>query len=829
MNSLAFSLRALRRDWRSGELRIVSVALVIAVTCVTAVGFFTDRVHQVMRSQASELLAADLVLTSPDSIRAERLARAQGNALQTASTLSFRSVALANEKMQLVEVKAVSTTYPLRGQLRVAAELFAPDQPTDKTPDRNEAWVNARLLQVLDVSIGEVISLGEARFKVGQVLTYEPDRGGDLFSIAPRLLMNIEDVPSTRLIQAGSRVRHKLLVAGTPKNVEAFQRWLAPRLAANERLLTLKEGRPALRAAIERAESFLGLAALVSVFLAGVAVAMAARRYAQRHLDTSAIMRCLGATQKVIVKIFVWEMTALGLIASLTGCLLGYAAHMVLAQILGGLLAAELPAASLRPALVGLPVGMIVLIGFALPPILALRHVPPTRVLRRDLGAMPPRSVTVYGLAFAAMAPLMAWQARDLHLLAYVAGGTIITLVVLGLAAYMLVKTLNHLRHRVGVAWRFGLANIARRARASAAQIVAFGLGIMALLLLSVVRSDLLEGWRHTVPEAAPNHFLINIQPDQVDALQKFLHTHGVNTPGLYPMVRARLTAINGRALSPQALTDPHARRHAAREFNLSWAATLQPDNRVIAGRWWSSEDHGRSLISFEEGLAETLGITLGDVLTYSVAGNDVTVTVTNLRAVEWDSFNVNFFTILPPGVLEEYPATYITSFYVSTENKRILAPMVKQFPNVTVLDVDALMTKVRQVMDRVSLAVEYVFLFTVLAGLAVLYAAIQATQDERRYESALLRTLGAGRRQMLSSLVAEFVTLGLLAGTLAGLSASLLGYILAEYVFHLDYHVNPWVWLVGLTGGALGIGIAGTLGTRSALRQPPAKTLREV
>ncbi|MFQ6022731.1 MAG: ABC transporter permease [Acidiferrobacterales bacterium] len=829
INSLAFSLRALRRDWRSGELRILSIALLIAVGSVTAVGFFTDRVRQVMAQQASELLAADLVLASSDPIDVDRIKRAQVDALQTAPTLSFRSIALAGEKTQLVEVKAVGTGYPLRGMLRISAQPFVPDQPTRLIPGRGKVWVDVRLLQVLDISIGQRINLGEMTFTVTRVLTYEPDRGGDLFSIAPRLLMNITDVPATRLIQAGSRVRHKLLLAGERKNIQAFRRWLAPRLTAAERLVTLKEGRPALRAALERAESFLGLAALVSVFLAGVAIAMAARRYAQRHLDTSAIMRCLGATQGTIIKVFTWEMAVLGLGTSLIGCALGYGAHAVLAEILAGLLAATLPPPSLRPAFIGLPIGMIVVAAFALPPLLALRQVSPARVLRRDLGPMPPRSLTVYSVAIVTMTLLIAWQARDLKLIIYVIGGTLTTVAALGLVAYVLVTVLKRLRRQVGVAWRFGLANITRRAQASAAQVVAFGLGIMVLLLLTIVRSDLLEGWRRTIPQQAPNHFLINIQPDQVEALRAFLDSHNVSAPGLYPMVRARLTAINKQPVSPTMFADPHARRHAHREFNLSWASQLQTDNRVVAGRWWTPEEHGGPMISFEQGLAETLGIKIGDVLTYNIAGSEINVEVTNLRAVDWDTLNVNFFTIVPPGVLNGFPATYITSVYLPTEGKRVLAPMVKQFPNVTVLDIEALMTKVRHIMDRVSLAVEYVFIFTLLAGLAVLYAAIQATQDERRYESAVLRTLGARHQQMLSSLIAEFVALGLLAGTLAGLSASVLGYLLAEHVFHLDYHLNPWVWLLGLVGGAVGIGVAGTLGTRSALYQPPTKTLREV
>ncbi|MFQ5546462.1 MAG: ABC transporter permease, partial [Acidiferrobacterales bacterium] len=500
INTLAFSLRSLRRDWRSGELRILAIAVVIAVASMTAVGFFTDRARQAMGQQAGELLAADLVLTSSNPIGSDRIAYARTSALRTAQTLNFRSVVIADDKMQLVEVKAVSADYPLRGSLRIAPERFVPDGTTSLTPARGEVWVNADLLQKLNVHVGDVINLGEAGFSIAKVLTYEPDRGGELFNIAPRVMMNIEDVPSTQLLQPGSRARHMLLVAGIDDGVRAYRAWLISRLNPNERLVTLEDGRPELRAALERAQRFLGLASLVSVFLAGVAMAMAARRYTQRHLDTSAIMRCLGATQRTIIKIFTWEMFWIGLAASLIGCLVGYVAQTGLALILAGLVATELPLPSLRPALVGLPLGLAVLMGFALPPLLALKHVPPTRVLRRQATTPVPRNMATYALAFLTMTGLISWHARDLELLAYVLGGAVGTVMVLGITAYLLVKLLNGLRGRVGVAWRFGFANISRRARVSAAQIVAFGLGIMVLLLLSLVRGDLLEGWRQTIP-----------------------------------------------------------------------------------------------------------------------------------------------------------------------------------------------------------------------------------------------------------------------------------------------------------------------------------------
>lgn len=826
---LALALRSLRRDWRSGELRIVSVALAIAVGALTAVGFFTDRVEQAIERQGAELLAADLVLLSSEPIVAEHASRAEQQGLGTARTLSFRSVVLRGEETRLVEVKAVSAAYPLRGRLRVAPQPFAADAVTALTPARGETWVNASLLQELGLQVGEPLRLGRARLRISQVLTYEPDRGGELFSIAPRLLMNIEDVPATGLVQPGSRVRYRLLVAGERAAVARFRGWLEQRLGLNERLQTLEEGRPELRAALERARQFLGLAALVSVLLAGVAIAMAARRHAERHIDAAAIMRCLGATQRSIVAIFTGEALVLALAASLVGCALGYTAHWALARILSGFVAGELPAASLRPLLLGVPLGMVVLAGFALPPLLALRNVPPVRVLRRDLAGGSTGAISSYAAAFLTMTALIAWQARDLKLFAWVAGGTIASLLTLAAAALALILLTRRLRTRVGVAWRFGLANISRRARTSAAQIVAFGVGIMVLLLLSIVRGDLLEGWRKTIPEDAPNHFLINIQLDQVAAVREFLAARGIISPTLHPMVRARLVAINDKAVAPEEYGDARTRRLAQREFNLSWAAELRSDNRVVAGRWWSAAEHGTPLISFEQGLAERLGIELGDRLTYNVAGRELSLRVANLRSVDWDTFNVNFFTILPPGVLESYPASYVTSFHVAADERPVLSALVRAFPNVTVVDVDALMSKVREIMARASAAVEYVFLFTTIAGLAVLYAAIQATQDERRYESAVLRVLGAGRRQLLRALTAEFVALGMLAGTVAGIAATVLGYVLATHVFHIYYRFDPWIWVVGWLGGALGIGVAGVLGTCRVLRQPPARTLREV
>lgn len=825
---LSLSWRMLWRDWRSGELRIVTLALIIAVTSVTAVGFFIDRVDRGMQQQAGELIGADLVVTSSRPLTPMIEKQAQQRHLQTAHTMAFRSVALSGERPQLVEVKAVSEGYPFRGALRTSSAAFADEVVEKAIPSRLEVWVEPRLLQLLEIAVGDRLQLGAASFTISRVLSYEPDRGGDMFSVAPRVLMNKADIPATQLIQVGALVKYRLLIAGQEEAIRNFRKLVEKQLQVGESLLTIEEGRPELRSALDRAQRFLGLAALISVLLAGVAVATSARRFAHRHLDTSAILRCVGATQAMVIRLFSLEMLWLALMASSIGVILGLLTQAGISQILGQLLLTELPAPSAQPLLLGYATGIILLLGFALPPMLVLRHVPPLRVLRRDQGGKAVSGLLVYAAVILSMGVLLYWQIGDLRLVVYVLGGMAITLLLLAVAAYILIRLLNRLRQRVGVSWRFGLANIARRPVTSVIQIVAFGLGIMALLLLSTVRTDLLRDWRDSLPTDAPNHFLINVQHDQVSRIQEFFRQQGTVKPRLYPMVRARLLRINNHMVSMDDYQSERGKHLVTREFNLSWAAEPQVDNNIVAGRWWQPAEQGQALMSLEHKIAKTLGIKLHDNIAFDINGRAVEFRVTSLREVDWDSFNINFFTVVPPGVLESYPASWVTSLYLSAEHKQQLGKLVKQFPNVTVVDVAAIMGRVRQIMDRVIMAVEFIFIFTLLAGLAVLYAAIQSNQDERKFESAVLRTFGARQSILWRGLIAEFLTLGAISGLLAGLTATGLAWILAKYVFHFSYSFNPMVGLSGVVAGMLIVGIAGMLGTRASLVHPPIVTLRQ-
>ncbi len=824
-----WSWNALKRDWRAGELRLIAFALIIAVAATTAVGFFTDRISRALSSQAGELIGGDLVLESSDPIAASIKQQAADTGLTTADTLTFRSAVSTDDELLLSELKAVAEPYPLIGKLRVTDQLFGDEYQLDGVPERDHVWLDTRLMQALGLAVGDSVTIGAKRFRVSRVLTYEPDRGGDLFNIAPRAMIHLADIPATGLIQPGSRVDYRLLLAGPLTAVETMRGWLAENAPPDLDIQDVREGRPELRTALDRAEQFLGLAAIVAVALAGLAVALATRRYTNRHLDHCAILRCFGATQHFILAGYTLQLIWLGLLAGLIGCIIGWLAQHGLVVLMSSLVAGPLPPAGPLPALVGMAIGLVTLLGFALPQIASLKSVPPGRVLRRDLGPVSAGNLSVYGAAVLAIAALLPWQSGDPELSLYTLLGLLAAGALLAGSAWLLIRGLARLRGRVGVAWRFGLANVSRRAAGSAAQVLGIGLGLTLMLLLTLVRTDLLDGWRDRVPPDAPNYFLINVQSDEAGDVSAFLRERANVKTTLYPMVRGRLVAINGNEISPEDYPEGRARRLASREFNLSWADQIQADNKLEAGQWWPRNEHdkGKNWFSVEQGIAETLGIEIGDTLTYQIGGQTVQGEVRNLRWVEWDSFNVNFFVLASPGVLNDYPATYISSFYLPAEHKQVLNELVRQFPSATVLDVDALLTQVRKIMNQVIRTVEYVFGFTILAGLAVLLAAMQSTHDERRYETALLTALGASRAQVLRGLAAEFSVIGLVAGALSGIAASLAGWLLAYQVFNIPYEFNPQIWLFGLGGGVLIVLIAGLAGTWQVLRHPPLAVLR--
>ena len=830
MNTFKFALTSLKRDWHSGELRLIGISIIIAVACLTSVSFFTDRVHRATEQQATELLAADLLLISSSKIEENLITQATESNLTYSLNESFRSVVVRDEKLELAEVKAVDTNYPIRGNLKVSDSLFGKEEITDSIPALGSVWIDSRLMQQLQVNVGETINLGSSELLISKRLTYEPDRGGDLFNIAPRLLMNRNDLDKTGLILPGSRVQYRLLLGGNNEKINQFREKINNRKKNKDNKIQvqgIRDARPEINSALERTEQFLGLAALVSIALAGLAIAMSAQRYATRHYDVCAVMRCLGLQQKQISQIYVFQLLILGLLCSLLGCCLGYIAQEGLNKLMIGITQVALPEPSLLPLLSGMIAGLFTVLAFALPQLLSLRTVSPLRVLRRDLNPLPLNSYVIYLIAILALILLSPWQSGSIKITLYTLLGLFITAFVLAASARLMLHLLKRIQPKLKMAARYGLANVTRRSNQSTIQIIGIGIGITVMLLLTLIRTDLLENWKDRLPENAPNYFIINIQPNQVDEIKSFLPDSLNEEVSLHPMIRGRLKKINDEPISADSYKDSRAQRLATREFNLSYAETMQADNRLTAGSWWPKENREKIYFSVEEGIAETLGIKLDDILTYSVAGQNIEGTVSSLRWLEWDSFNVNFFVVSNPEALKSQPSTFITSFYLPESERLLLVELVKKFQSITILDMDAILTQVKTIMLQVIRAVEFVFIFTLLTGLTVLFAAIQSTHDERTNEAAIMSALGASRKQIVSGLIAEFLFLGLITGILSAVAASIIELVLAEYVFKIDIAINPLIWIIAPAVCCLIIVSTGLYGTRKVLFTPPMTVIR--
>jgi putative ABC transport system permease protein len=828
MQILRFALRNLWRDLKSGELSVLLLALCVAVLSLTAVGFFTSRIAQGVRAQAAEVLAADLRLESPRPLPQTYFAKSRELKLASALELSFATAIFNGSLSQLAAVNAVTANYPLRGHVRIADTPFGEASVTDRIPRTGEVWVDARIMAQLNLTAGAELRIGAAALRVTEVLDYRPDQGTGFVNLAPAALINYADVAATGLIQPGSRVTYAALFAGPASAVADFREYLLAAKAPGERLREVDESSRQLNSAIDRASRFLNLASLASVLLSAVAVAMGARRYAARHIDAVALMKCMGASQRFVLSISIIELTLLAVGAVAGGAALGFWAQMGLAWLLKDLIRTELPPPSLAPLPIALVTVTAMLVGFALPALLQLKNTPPARVLRKTLTAPPLRFGIAYLFAVGALFAILWSLVRDTELVVGVLAGVLGVGVALTLAGYGLVRITGRLRGGVGVAWRYGLANVSRRGGGSVVQIVAFGLGLMMLLLLAVVRGDLLTDWRRSLPSDVPNNFLVNIRPEERAPLEAFLKSHGFGEPQMYPMVRARMTAINGLPSESLKLPTDRGRGFVEREQNLTWSARLMDDNQLVAGHWWTRADFGKPLVSVSSEYQEALNLKLGDELRFDVAGESLTVRIASIRKVRWDSFRPNFFLVFPPGLLDGAAGTYMTSVYLTSAQRPALVDLVRQFPSVSVFDVDAILKQIREIMDRASLAVQYVFLFTLIAGVVVLLAAVQSTRDERRYESAMLRTLGASRITVLQGVAAEFLALGFLSGTLAACGASVVGWILARRLFSLEFTFDPWVWVIGLVCGTVLVGLSGTLATRRVVNTPPIVTLRD-
>lgn len=827
MRALGLALRTLAREWKSGELGILLLALTVAVGALTGVGFLVSRISGAVDMQAAEVLAADIRLESPDALSSRYIDEAGRRGLASATSTGTLSVVFNGERSQLASLRAVSDAYPLRGVVRITDVPFGTSRPATGVPPRGELWADSKLLAAIGADVGSSLSIGALTLRATRVLVSRPDQGSNFIDLSPNVLMNAADLEATELLQPGSRAQYAMLFAGESGKVADFKLWLEANKDERERLQDVTEASPQIDNASDRAGRFLSLASLVSVLLCAIAVAMAARRYVTRHLDAVALLKTLGATRAFILTVSMSQLFVIAVVAAVFGSIIGYFAQLWILAALRDLIVTELPTTSWEPVGMGFLTAIAVLAGFALPPLLQLAQVPAIRVLRRDAGTPRPLVWLAFAPAVLAIGLLIAWTVREWQLFIGFTSGLTIFIVVLALAGAILVRATSSLRGSVGVAWRYGVANLSRRRAESVIQIVAFGLGIMVLLLLALVRRDLLEDWRKSLPVDVPNFFFINIPPDDRTEFMSFLDAQGAQTSRALPMIRARMIEINGESLTTKKFVNSRGDGLANREQNITWSSELGADNRIIAGRWWRPEDIGKPLVSIASEFQDSVGIGIGDKLTFDVAGETYEVTVASIREVKWDSFQPNFFLVFPPGLLDETVGTWMTSAYFPAGKPRPLAELVRRFPSVSAFDLDELLGQVRSVIDKAALAVQSVFVFTLFAGLTVLLAAVQASRDERRYESAMLRTLGASRATVRNGVLAEFTTLGVLAGVLAAGGASIAGYFIATRVLDVHYTFDAWVWLWGLCGGAVIVAGSGWLATRSVVSQSPVTTLR--
>ncbi len=845
----AFQLgwRNLWRDFRSGELNLLVISVVLAVAALTAVGFFSDRLQAGLWRDARQLLGGDAVVVSDKPTAANFQQKAEALGLKTNATLSFPSMARADDakggETKLVALKAVTDGYPLRGQMSLLnlqgsnanqsdLSQSRPVKLTRDVPQPGQAWIDPALLEVLNLQMGDALWLGDKSFQIAALIDREPDRGAGFMNFAPRVMIHQSDVMATGLIQPASRLTYRMAVAGeaSQANVQQFLKWARAEVAKPEvrgiQIESMESGRPEMRQTLDRAEKFLNLIALLAALLCAVAVALAARTFASKHLDGCALLRVLGQSQKTLSVAYAFEFISAGLAASLLGVLMGYAIHHAFIWLLAGLVDVQLPPSSGAPALLGLGMGLTLLLAFGLPPVLQLAKVPAMRVIRRDMGGLQPASLGVLFTGLLGFAGALMWASRDVKLGFMTVGGFAVATLMFAGATWLALKLLRKwVPSDTTPRWLLlATRQVMARPVYAVVQVSALSVGLLALVLLVLLRTDLISSWRKATPVNAPDRFVINLQPDQTQTFQNKLSQEGVKDYDWYPMIRGRLVAVNGKEVSPQDYTDERAKRLVDREFNLSARATQPEHNEVVKGQWQADE---KDAVSVEVGIAKTLGLKMGDRLRFDVGGVISEGRVTSLRKVDWGSMRANFFVIYPVDNLPEVPLSYMAAFK-TPDVPAFERNLLQQFPNVTSVDLRASFTQVQKVLDQVIRAVEFLFAFTLMAGLLVLTAAVTSTREERKREFAIMRALGATGRLLSQVQTAELMGVGLMAGFLASLVAELVGWGLARFVFEFEWTASLWVPVAGALTGAVLAWIAGWWGLAEVLRQPVSQTLRQ-
>ena len=827
LNLWVLSLRLLIAEIRAGKMTVILLALILAVTSATIISVFSQRLDNAMLNKSSELLGADLRILSREKIPQDWYQQAHALGLKTATTLEFPSVVLLNQEMALAAVKAVDDGYPLKGQLGTKENISMSQGPAS-----GEVWLEPRLLALLNAQLGDEVEVGAIKLKVSATIINESDRAGNFYSLSPRLMMNLKDVAAAKLVQAGSRVSFRLLAAGESLALEKLQQELKPLLASHQSFELLTDNNQALAASLAKARSYLSLAAMLAIILAGIAIAMAAQDYARHHYDSSALLRTLGASRIYVTQLYLYQLLYLALGASIVGLVLGYLGQEMLSQLLAsafnqGSIDAHLPRADISAWLIASLTAPITLIGFALPPLLRLGRVSPLRVLRRELEPMAWNSWAIYGLGIVMMALLNYWFSQNLSMtLIIMSGGFVVLLALLFLLQLLLFLVDKILpKTKLPMTLRFAWQQINRDRYRTSIQVLAFALTMMVMLIIAIVRNDLLQDWQKNLPQDSANFFAMNIQSYQIESYQQDLEDAGFTVSSAFPMVPGRLVAINDVLVKEdeQYAQDPAVQR----DLVLSGSSVLPLGNIVTAGQWFTVVASAE--VSVAESLAKRLQLKLGDQLTFDVAGQQVSASISSVRKVDWGSMKPNFYILFSADIVQKLPLNYLTSFYVPADKSLQLTQIIRAYPGITLLDMSQVLIQIQGLLSQVTLAVEYLLALVLLAGVLVLLAALHSSLDDRLQQGAILRTLGAKRRQLQLMQWIEFVLLGTLAGFIAVAGAEIIGWFLYQKLFQLQYswHLNYWLWIPVLSGFI--IALLANRSLTAVINQPPLVVLRKL
>jgi putative ABC transport system permease protein len=827
MKRFPLALRFLWRESRSGELTILALALILAVTSTSAIALFSDRLQQTMTSQTAEFLAADLVIASADLIPNAWADKARALQLEQARTAEFSSVLVENDELMLISVKAVSDAYPLRGHLKVTSSDYLHERTVTTGPKPGFVWLEQRILSALKLKLGDQISVGEKKLTLAEIITFESDKPGNFYSFSPQIMINQADLQATGLIQPGSHVHYFFQYRGKPEALAQLKQWLKPQLNPSQRIMDIYQDRPELGSALTRIKRYLGLSSVLVIVISGVAIAMATRRFSERHFNAAALLRCLGMQQKSLLWLFTNQFLILGLLCSIIGCLFGWFLQQALFELLRDLLPAQIAKPGWLGVLFGVLTGLTSLLTFALPPLLQLQRVSALRVLRRELAPLATRDWLTYGLALVFLTALVMHYANDFDTSVSILSVSALTFIALSIIVYGLLYLTEKTLPELGLSWRSGLKSLVSNKKNTLSQILAFSTTLAAITLSFTVRNDLLNDWQKHLPDQAANHFVLNIFPDQRESFQQDLLLNGIHSNSFYPIVRGRLVAVNNTPVQRRVSKNTPGENATHRELSLTWSQELPADNKIIAGHWWPSLQ--KHQVSIEEKLAESLKIHLHDQLTFTVGSQSFSATVTSIRALDWATMRPNFYMIFSPGSLDSYPNTFITSFYLAEAKKNSLNALVKKYPAVTILEADAIIKQLKTLLNQLTKAIDYLLYFSLLSGFCVLAAAVYCTLDQRIHENAVMRALGAKRTLLMKMQLMEFGALGLIAGALAVILTELVTYRLYEHVLRLDYRPAYVYWLLLPALGTFWVCFVGYLGAKRVVYKPPVSLLREL